>query len=79
MEKYGNNPEQKFSGVELQIFPVYYHTWFSPVLVLESPSWGVLTGLPNKGSKYNWPYSLSILENPDIFGGTFQQNKSLKF
>ena len=30
-------PEKKFSGVEIQICPIYYHTWGCPVFFLEAP------------------------------------------
>ena len=34
MEKCVKNPDQKFSGMELQIYLTDYHTWGFPVLVL---------------------------------------------
>ena len=33
--KEGKTPEQKFSVVEFQMCPTYYHTWGFPVFVLE--------------------------------------------
>ena len=36
MDKDGKTPEQKFSGVEFQIFPRDYHTWGCPIFFLES-------------------------------------------
>ena len=33
----GKTPEEKFSGVDFQIFPTYYHTLGCPVFVLEDP------------------------------------------
>ena len=37
MEKDKKTSEQKFSGVEFQIYPTDYHTWGYPVFVLEAP------------------------------------------
>ena len=36
MDTDGMTTEQKFSGVELQFFPTYYHTWGCPVFFLEA-------------------------------------------
>ena len=35
--EYGKTLKRKLSGVELQIFPTYYHTWSFSVLVIEYP------------------------------------------
>ena len=45
MDEYRKTPEQKFSGVELQNFPTYYHTLGCPVFVLEAPLKGGPTWL----------------------------------
>ena len=47
MENYANTPEKKLSGVDLLIWPMYYHTWGFPVLVIEDLLRGVLEGILN--------------------------------
>ena len=34
MDEEGRTPDHKFSNVEFQFFPTYYHTWGCPVFVL---------------------------------------------
>ena len=46
MDEDVKTPEQKFSGVELQIHPTDYYTCFFPIFVLEAPLQGGLAGLP---------------------------------
>ena len=46
MDEHRKTPEQKFSGLELQIFPKGYYTWGFPVFFLVAPLKGGLTGLP---------------------------------
>ena len=46
IDKDGNIPEQRFSGVEFEIFPTEYHTWSCPIFVLEYLLQGGLTGIP---------------------------------
>ena len=49
MEKYKENLEQNFYGVEFHIFPIDYHKWGRPVFILEDPLQGGPTGLPKWG------------------------------
>ena len=46
MNKDRKTPEQKVSGVELQICPTDYHTWGCSIFFLEAPAQGGPTGIP---------------------------------
>ena len=53
MDNGRKTPDQKFEGMEFQIFSIDYHTWGCPIFFLEASLQGGLVGLPKWDPRTN--------------------------